>query len=106
MECNRIAWDSLANGAIVDVSQECVVIDGSTGATVNLTDATLSARSTLDAMNEGTVTLRFGVPYQRNVLVDDHFAFTHVDVAVDVLVVDIAFTHAQCGGGSWGFWDI
>ena len=88
VECNRIAWESLANGAIVNVSQECVVIDGNTGVEAHLTDATLSVTSTLDAANEGTITLRFGVP--------DQPVTPHVEIAIDVLVVNVSFAHAEC----------
>ena len=104
--CDGVAWAPLSKGEIVNVSRECVVIDGSTGAEAHLVGATLSATSTLDANDEGTVTLHFGVADQPVTLVSGDVAFTHVEVAVDLLVFDVAFAHSQCGGGSWGFWDI
>jgi hypothetical protein len=96
VECNRVPWSSLANGALVNVSQECVVIDGSNGAEAQLTDATLSVTSTIDATNEGTLTLRFDAPDQTVTLIDGDLAFTHVELDVGGLVATVSFAHAEC----------
>ena len=94
--CDRIPWSAVSHGVVVDVSESCFVYDGST--TAPLANATLWAKSTLDAANEGSLELRFDVPPQE---------VLNVAVEVDALVVDMTFRHTQCGGGgTWGFWDI
>ena len=81
--CERIPWAALSHGVTVDVAENCVADDAP------LASATLMATSTIDATNEGTLTLHFDVPSQ--------------DVA---LVATVSFAHAACSGSSWGFWDI
>jgi hypothetical protein len=99
IECDRIAWSSVANRQLVNVSDACVLIDGNTGAEAHLTDAMLTATSTIDAGGQGTLTVRFGVPDQTVTLVNGDLAATSAEVAVDVLVFDVSFAHTECSSG-------
>jgi hypothetical protein len=106
VECDRVPWSSLANGALVNVSEECVVVDGSTGAGADLTDATLSVTSTIDATNEGTLTLHFDLADQAVTLVDDNHAVTHVELEVIGLVAKVSFAHAACPSNGCSAFDL
>lgn len=106
VECDGVPWASLANGALVNVSKECVVVDGSTGAGANLTDATLSVTSTIDATNEGTLTLHFDLADQAVTLVADDHADTHVELEVIGLVAKVSFAHAACPSNGCSAFDL
>jgi hypothetical protein len=102
VDCDRIPWSAVAGGVTIDVSQSCVVIVGSTGAEAQLAAATLSATSTIDASNEGTLTLRFDVPAADVTLVDDQNVETAAHVEVSGAVGTVSFAHASCPSAGCG----
>jgi hypothetical protein len=97
VSCERIPWKTLSHGVVVDVAESCAVFDPNASTEAPLSAATLSAESTIDATNTGTLTLHFDVPAQDN---------TIANVSITGLVASITFEHTSCGGSSWGFWDI